>query len=85
MEYQNVHDLVRMVQFCESNDECQHGQHDDGDLAGSWHLHVLLYSTSISLNRPCIQPPELKSKGARTHWVVEVGGETLVFLVTIFT
>jgi len=74
-----------MVQFCEPNDECQHGQHDDGDLAGTWSFHVLLYSTSISLNRPRTQLPELKSAGSRTHWVIEVGSVTLVFLVLIVT
>lgn len=56
----NIHDLVRVVQLCKSNDECQYGQYGDGDLAGAPSLHILFDGTSISLNGPCIQPSRVK-------------------------
>lgn len=81
----NIHDLVWVIQLRKSNDEYQHGQHGDGDLAGTWGLRVPLDGTSVPLKTPCIQPPSVQSAGACTHRVVEVGGETLVLLVIIFT
>jgi len=74
-----------MIQLCKSNNECQNGQYDDGDLAGAWGLHILLDCASVSLNRPRIQLSGSKSTDTCTHRVIEVGSETLVLLVIIFT
>lgn len=84
-EGENVHDLVWVIQLCKPNDERQRGQHGDGDLTGALRLHVLLDGTSISLNSSCIQFPGVKPAGARTHRMIEVGGQTLAFFVRIVT
>ena len=80
----NLHDLVRVIQFCKPNDECQHSQHNDGDLASTPGLHVLFDGTSISLNGSRIQLSRAKIGRCRTHGMVEVCGQTFALFVRIF-